>query len=105
MPHRNSQPDVNSGGDWKTWSSKTSLALPGAEEKLDERSVRDRYLVGVLRSSQAGLRSRNQRLKGMRSSRRVLLDQLEEDGAEGEGRPKGTLRTAAEGNLSLIVTA
>ena len=74
-----------------------------AAEELDGRSVRDRYLVGVLVPRRQGAQPQ---LATERDEEfpPVLLDELEEDGTDGgRRRPKGTLRAAAEGNLSVIV--
>ena len=54
-----------------------------AEEKLDERSVRDRYLVGVLDPRRQDAQPQPA-TEGDEEFPPVLLDQLEEDGAEGE---------------------
>ncbi|HEX5445568.1 MAG TPA: DISARM system helicase DrmA [Pirellulales bacterium] len=56
-----------------------------ADEELDERSVRDRYLVGVLAPRRQATQPTPQPAGGEDEEfPPVLLDELEEDGAEGE---------------------
>ncbi len=55
-----------------------------AEEELDERSVRDRYLVGVLAPRRQAAQPKLAANDEDEEFPPVLLDELEEDGTEGE---------------------
>jgi hypothetical protein len=55
-----------------------------AEEELDERSVRDRYLVGVLAPRRQAAQPKPAADGDDEEFPPVLMDELEEEGAEGE---------------------